>query len=86
MPAHLKTMALSDVQLVLGRALMDKTFRDELAARPAATLKKLGYDADDKVVTFFGKLKQKDFKAAADVVAENYHEDAADGIIRPRCV
>jgi hypothetical protein len=86
MPAHLKTMALHDVQLVLGRALVDETFRKELIANPAATLKELGYHADRKLAAFFGKLKSSSFSSAAAAVRKDYHEGAADGISRPRCV
>lgn len=85
MPAQLKTMALHDVQLVLGRALMDPAFRRELTKNTAATLKALGYDADRKLVAFFGKLKAKNFAAAAEEVEKDYDQAAADSISRPRC-
>jgi len=86
MPAHLKTMTLQDVQLVLGRALMDPSFRANLIKSPGATLKALGYDASDrKLVSFFGNLDAASFKAAAAEVEKDYHRSAADGISRPRC-
>ena len=85
MPAHLKTMQLHDVQQVLGRALMDPAFRKALTKSPAATLKALGYDADRKVVAFFGNLKAKSFAAAAAEVEKDYDKTAADNVSRPRC-
>ncbi|NCS07917.1 MAG: hypothetical protein GPJ07_15725 [Microcystis aeruginosa G13-07] len=65
MPSIGKQLDLEGVQDILGRALIDFKFREELLTDPATTLQILGYSQSDDSLRFFQALNNNVFKQAA---------------------
>lgn len=65
MPAIGKELDLIAVQDILGRALVDSKFREELLNDPATTIEILGYTQSDDSLRFFEALNNNVFKQAA---------------------
>ncbi len=93
-----RQLKLDDVQMIIGRAVVDEHFRTQFTGDPIGTLKTLGIsmtvggERDEKAVTLV--------KTIADALSEENHGanladllknlrksylDSADGIIRSRC-
>jgi hypothetical protein len=60
-----KELDLEAVQDILGRALVDGKFREELLADPATTIEILGYKQTDDSGRFFQALNNDTFKQVA---------------------
>jgi hypothetical protein len=92
-----KNLTLDDVQTIIGRAMVDESFRAEFTADPEATLKKLHIGltagADDKAAALVRSIAAAlsedntgvSLKDALKTLRESYIQ-STDGIIRPRCI
>lgn len=65
MTAILRAMTLDDVKDVLGRALIDGDFRQNLLNDPSEVLSVLGFQASQDSLNFFKALDSASFKGAA---------------------
>jgi hypothetical protein len=75
------SMALADVEKILGRALIDRNFRDKLVANPEEVLNILGYgQASEDAISFFKALGQGDFPQAATEVEDRLGGRAVVGL------
>jgi hypothetical protein len=82
-------LTLFDVQVILGRALIDPRFLQQLATgdvnATVNTLEQLGYELDDAGTEMIAQIvRHATFRNAAQIAAQNYDQHA-DGVIRPRC-
>lgn len=68
MPATARDITLDDVQEILGRALVDGEFRNQLLEDPAGTFTVLGLNMSEDSLNFFQALNDQTFLAAADTV------------------
>ncbi len=88
-------LTLFDVQLILGRALVDKAFLTRLTSGGQnvtdAVLQQLGYELDPAGTRpatgqeIIGTIARDPAFVAAASMASQYYDDNADGVIRPRC-
>ncbi|WP_341368201.1 Os1348 family NHLP clan protein [Yoonia sp. BS5-3] len=94
-----KHLTLDEVQTIIGRAIVDESFRDELTNNPEKTLKKLGIstlvggDVDQKSVELIRAIadafKETNTDTSLKEVLEKLRSsylDSTDGIIRSRCL
>ncbi|MGC3938557.1 hypothetical protein ACOTTU_12205 [Roseobacter sp. EG26] len=93
-----KHLTLEDVQLIIGRAMVDESFRSEFTRAPKETLKKLHISAtvggkeDEKTMklinalaeAFSDKCSGATLQEALENIRNSYLQ-STDGVIRPRC-
>lgn len=99
-PQHLRAITLDDVQTIIGRAFIDKTFRKHLIKDPQAALETLGLNYNDTNRIGNAKVSPKDMidgivavlsDASTRSIDEIFkelrakYEQGADGVIRPKC-
>lgn len=93
-----KHLTLDDVQMIIGRAMVDESFRAEFTSSPEATLKKLhismktGGEDDAKSVALINDianaLKEENAGASLGDALNSIRQcylASADGVVRPRC-
>jgi hypothetical protein len=68
MTSVLRDMTLTDVKDVLGRALIDSDFRENLVTNPREVLSVLGYTASQESLNYFSALGGGSFPAAGNEV------------------
>ena len=61
---------IDSVKEILGRALIDKTFRDELLEDPDSVIRELGYTHSTNSQAFFRSLTKDGFEGYADTLDE----------------
>lgn len=66
------------VKEILGRALIDKSFREELLTDPEQTIENLGYSQSEDSLEFFESLTEDGFEEYADSV-----DKRVGGLSRP---
>ena len=93
-----RQLSLDDVQKILGRAIMDRGFREALVKDPEGTLKKMQISitvdgvADEKAIALVKAIADSlgegnrgvSFEEALETLRKSYL-DSTDGVIRPRC-
>jgi hypothetical protein len=93
-----RQLKLDDVQMIIGRAVVDEHFREQFTGDPVGTLKTLGIsmtvggERDEKALvlikTIAEALSEKNRSTNLGDLLENLRKsylDSADGIIRSRC-
>jgi hypothetical protein len=65
MAATGRNITIDDVKALLGRAMIDGAFRQELLNDPAGTFTVLGLNHSDDSKAFFAALNEDSFKQAA---------------------
>ncbi|WP_341234981.1 hypothetical protein [uncultured Sulfitobacter sp.] len=93
-----KHLTLDDIQMIIGRAMVDERFRSEFTSNPEATLEKLristkiGDTVDEKSVALINAIAEAlredntggTLQDALKNIRDSYLE-STDGIIRPHC-
>ncbi|WP_298972768.1 Os1348 family NHLP clan protein [uncultured Roseobacter sp.] len=93
-----KHLSLDDVQSIIGRAIMDRGFREAFVKDPDGTLKKMQISttvdgvADEKAIALIKAIAEAlgegnrgvSLEEALETLRKSYL-DSADGVIRPRC-
>lgn len=88
---HKHGLTLEDVQMIIGRGVLDESFRKEFIADPEDVVKRLGISVDeDGSAVDLLKAISAVFDGRADVQAamsdiRKAYEESSDGVIRPRC-
>ena len=93
-----RQLKLDDVQMIIGRAVVDEHFREQFTGDPVGTLKTLGIsttvggEPDEKAVTLVKTiaeaLSENNQGTNLGEVLQNLRKsylNSADGIIRSRC-
>ena len=70
MAATGRNIPIEDVKALLGRALIDSAFRQELLNDPAGTFTVLGLNQSEDSKAFFAALNEDSFKEAASKVED----------------
>lgn len=88
---HTRGLTLEDVQTIIGRGILDESFRKEFIADPEDVVSRLGISLEKdgearKLLAAIGNVfaGKSDLKAAMQEIKSAY-EDTSDGVIRPRC-
>lgn len=68
MASTARPLELDDVQKILGRALVDATFRNELLNDTETVFVALGLDQSEESLNFFKALNENSFLEAADQI------------------
>jgi len=74
----MKSLDYESVKEILGRALLDQVFREELLANPEQTIAGLGFTQSEDSLEFFESLTEDGFEAYAESVDER-----VGGLARP---
>ncbi|MBO9446757.1 hypothetical protein [Ruegeria sp. R14_0] len=88
---HKHGLTLEDVQTIIGRGVLDESFRQAFVQDPEEVVKRLGVSVEDddnarELLSSIGKVLEggSDIQAAMDDIRKAY-EESSDGVIRPRC-
>lgn len=88
---HTRGLTLEDVQMIIGRGILDEAFRKEFINDPQEVVNRLGISLGDddnakKLLASIGSVfsGETDLRAAMEQIKKAY-EDSSDGVIRPRC-
>lgn len=84
-----KKLSLNQVQMLVGRAMVDDAFRKALVGDPLGTAATLGIHVDSSaeqlLETIAGALTDDASIADAQQKIRDAYMNSTDGIIRPRC-